>query len=85
MRSGVSPATLRSILDSVGMRLDEAREFVASFARPELQLFAERKTGKGRKTNRDYIGNILESKHGSVIEHAVWTFLITNVSRSLKA
>lgn len=39
--------------------------------------------GKGRKTNREYIGNILESKHGSVIEHAVWTFLITGVSRSL--
>ena len=39
--------------------------------------------GKGRKTNREYIGNILESKHGSVIEHAVWTFLITGISRSL--
>ena len=26
LRSGVSPATLRSILDSVGMRLDEARD-----------------------------------------------------------
>jgi ATP-dependent DNA helicase RecQ len=31
------------------LRLSEAREFVASFARPELQLFAERKTGPGRK------------------------------------
>ena len=39
--------------------------------------------GKGRKTNREYIGNILESKHGSVIEHAVWSVLITGVSRSL--
>jgi thymidylate synthase (FAD) len=39
--------------------------------------------GKGRKTNREYVGNILEAKHGSVIEHAVWTFLITGVSRSL--
>ena len=39
--------------------------------------------GKGRKSNREYIGNILEAKHGSVIEHAVWTFLITGVSRSL--
>ncbi len=39
--------------------------------------------GKGRKTNREYIGNILDSKHGSVIEHAVWTFLISGVSRSL--
>jgi thymidylate synthase (FAD) len=39
--------------------------------------------GKGRKTNREYIHNILEAKHGSVIEHATWTFLITGVSRSL--
>jgi thymidylate synthase (FAD) len=39
--------------------------------------------GKGRKTNREYIGNILDAKHGSVIEHAVWTFLISGVSRSL--
>jgi thymidylate synthase (FAD) len=39
--------------------------------------------GKGRKTNREYIENILASKHGSVLEHAVWCFLITGVSRSL--
>jgi thymidylate synthase (FAD) len=39
--------------------------------------------GKGRKTNHEYIANILEAKHGSVIEHAGWTFLITGVSRSL--
>jgi thymidylate synthase (FAD) len=39
--------------------------------------------GKGRKTNHEYVGNILESKHGSVIEHAVWSFLIAGVSRSL--
>ena len=31
------------------LHLDGAREFVASFARPELQLSAERKSGTGRK------------------------------------
>jgi len=31
------------------LRLGDAREFVDSFARPELQLSAERKTGRGRK------------------------------------
>jgi ATP-dependent DNA helicase RecQ len=31
------------------LRLENAREFVASFARPELQLSAERKVGQGRK------------------------------------
>jgi len=39
--------------------------------------------GKGRKTSREYLENILTSKHGSVLEHAVWCLLITGVSRSL--
>jgi thymidylate synthase (FAD) len=39
--------------------------------------------GKGRKTNKEYLENILTSKHGSVLEHAVWCLLITGVSRSL--
>ncbi len=39
--------------------------------------------GKGRKSNREYLGNILESQHGSVLEHAVWNLLFTGVSRSL--
>ena len=38
---------------------------------------------QGRRSNADYIGNILEQRHGSVLEHAVWTLLITGVSRSL--
>ena len=39
--------------------------------------------GKGRKSNQEYIENILSSKHGSVHEHAVWNLLITGVSRAL--
>ncbi len=39
--------------------------------------------GKGRKTNKEYIHHLLEVGHGSVLEHAVWNFIITNVSRSL--
>ncbi len=39
--------------------------------------------GKGRKTNQEYLDNILTSKHGSVLEHAVWCLLITGVSRAL--
>jgi thymidylate synthase (FAD) len=39
--------------------------------------------GKGRKSNREYLDNLLTSKHGSVLEHAVWCLLITGVSRSL--
>jgi len=39
--------------------------------------------GKGRKSSREYVENILASKHGSVLEHAVWCLLITGVSRAL--
>jgi thymidylate synthase (FAD) len=38
--------------------------------------------GKGRKNITDYLANILESKHGSVLEHAHWAFVLTQVSRS---
>jgi thymidylate synthase (FAD) len=38
--------------------------------------------GKGRKTNAEYIGHILEVGHGSVLEHATWNFIIAGVSRS---
>jgi thymidylate synthase (FAD) len=38
--------------------------------------------GKGRKTNREYLGHILSVAHGSVLEHAVWSFVLTGVSRS---
>jgi thymidylate synthase (FAD) len=41
------------------------------------------KTIPGRTTNQAYLANILKTKHGSVLEHAVWSFLFEGVSRSL--
>jgi thymidylate synthase (FAD) len=38
--------------------------------------------GAGRKTNGEYIGHLVGVGHGSVLEHAVWNFIITGVSRS---
>ncbi len=38
--------------------------------------------GKGRKTNREFIAHLVEVGHGSVLEHGVWSFLVTGVSRS---
>jgi len=38
--------------------------------------------GKGRRTNAEFLSHIVEVGHGSVLEHAVWSFVITNVSRS---
>jgi thymidylate synthase (FAD) len=37
----------------------------------------------GRTSNREYIANVLKVRHGSVIEHAVWTFLFEGISRAL--
>lgn len=39
--------------------------------------------GRGRKTNAQYLENIISSGHGSVLEHAHWTFGIKGISRSL--
>ena len=41
------------------------------------------KTIPGRTTNQAYLANILNTKHGSVLEHAVWSLLLEGVSRSL--
>src|SRR5205823_12270894 len=38
--------------------------------------------GRGRKTNAEFLGHLLQVGHGSVLEHAVWSFLVTGVSRS---
>jgi thymidylate synthase (FAD) len=38
--------------------------------------------GKGRKSNKEYIHHLLDVGHGSVLEHAVWNFIIVGVSRS---
>ena len=41
------------------------------------------KTIQGRTSNESYLRNILQVKHGSVLEHAVWTLLLEGISRSL--
>ena len=38
--------------------------------------------GKGRKTNAEFLAHLVEVGHGSVLEHGVWSFLVTGVSRS---
>ena len=41
--------------------------------------FGER---QGRRSNGEYLANIINMEHGSVLEHAVWNFIVTGVSRS---
>lgn len=38
--------------------------------------------GKGRSDTKTYLQNILHQKHGSVLEHANWSFVIAGVSRT---
>lgn len=70
---------------------DVAGEVVAKFSGRLCYLsFGEdagleggHKSIRGRTTNESYLANILKVKHGSVLEHAVWTILIEGVSRAL--
>jgi thymidylate synthase (FAD) len=70
---------------------DVAGEVVAEFAGrmcylsfgEDVGLEGGHKSIPGRTSNEAYLGNILHVKHGSVLEHAVWTLLIEGVSRSL--
>lgn len=60
---------------------DEGSELLVELAGRVCYLsFGEKQF---RKTNADYVGNLINQGHGSVLEHAVWDFLITGVSRSL--
>ena len=50
---------------------------------PDAGIEGGHKMIAGRSGNDTYLENILLVKHGSVIEHAVWTFLFEGVSRAL--
>jgi thymidylate synthase (FAD) len=59
---------------------EQGGELLAELAGRVCYLsFGER---QGRKSNRDYLENIIGMEHGSVLEHAVWNFIVTGVSRS---
>ena len=50
---------------------------------PDAGLEGGHKLIPGRTTNTEYLANILRTRHGSVLEHAVWTVLLEGVSRAL--
>jgi len=59
---------------------DSGSELLSELAgRVCYMSFGER---QGRRSNHDYLANIISMAHGSVLEHAVWNFLVTGVSRS---
>lgn len=62
---------------SLDLWTQDAEEIVEMAGRTCYQSY-----GKGRN-HEAFFENILESGHGSVLEHVVWNFLFTGVSRSL--
>lgn len=50
---------------------------------PDAGLEGGHKLIPGRTTNTEYLTNILRTRHGSVLEHAVWTVLFEGISRAL--
>ena len=49
----------------------------------EVKVIGGHRTIQGRTSNQEYLANLLEVKHGSVLEHAVFTFLFEGISRAL--
>src|SRR5690625_2490620 len=50
---------------------------------PDAGFEGGHKLIKGRTSNKEYLDNILNVRHGSVLEHANWTFLFEGISRAL--
>lgn len=48
----------------------------------DTRMIGGHKCIPGRTTNREYLDNLLQVKHGSVLEHAAFTFLFEGVSRA---
>lgn len=49
----------------------------------DVSVIGGHKTIQGRTSNQQYIANLMNVKHGSVLEHVVFTFLLEGVSRAL--
>jgi len=91
----IDEAGLRDALTSLGApdwspnpRLDDA-SYLSEFAgRLCYKSFAvdpelNKNITKVRDDSKEYVGNIIKQKHGSVFEHASVTYLMRNVSRVL--
>ena len=81
-RQMLAPEGVQGFLDDHGLHWETdtsvAGEALAEMAGRVCYL----SYGKGRKTNAEFLSHIVDVGHGSVLEHAVWNFLITGVSRS---
>lgn len=81
-RQGVDQAEIDRFLKDVGATWETDAEHGAEVLCEAAGRVCYMSFGKGRKTNAEYLHHILDSAHGSVLEHAVWNFIISGVSRS---
>ena len=82
-RQAVVEQELQRFLDDEGVVFSTDAKAAAEVLNEVAGRTCYMSFGKGRKSNREYLDNILSSKHGSVLEHAIWNLLITGVSRAL--
>lgn len=82
-RQSVDGDMLRAFLDDEGLIFETDTEIPGEILAELAGRTCYMSFGKGRKTNAEYLGRIISSHHGSVLEHVVWNFLVAGISRSL--
>lgn len=82
-KQAIDEKMIKSFLDDEGCVFETDTEVPPEIIAEMAGRTCYMSFGKGRKTNAEYLERIISSHHGSVLEHAVWNFLITGVSRSL--
>lgn len=82
-RQQVDNKMMKAFLDDEGLVFETDTDVPAEVLAEAAGRTCYMSFGKGRKTNADYLERIISSHHGSVLEHCVWNFLVTGISRSL--
>jgi len=82
-RQAVDEKMMKAFLDDEGLVFETDTDVPAEVIAEAAGRTCYMSFGKGRKTNADYLERIISSHHGSVLEHCVWNFLVTGISRSL--
>ncbi|HEX9017492.1 MAG TPA: FAD-dependent thymidylate synthase, partial [Chloroflexota bacterium] len=83
-RQTVNAAEVQRFLDehdtSWNTETEKGAEFLTEMAGRVCYMSFGSK--QGRRSNSEYMSNIIDSGHGSVLEHGVWNFIIAGVSRT---
>ncbi len=82
-KSRLESDMLKAFLDDEGMFFETDTKIDAEILAETAGRLCYLSFGKGRKSNAEYLENIISSHHGSILEHITWSFLITGISRSL--